>query len=111
MTMAAPFFSPTAIFFTNGNYGPPWTPPPERARRIILPRAKMNPSTFTSTVTWSNYMRYCQHDGCNRVIGRNGKSYLYGVAPGEPKRDVCRRCHRKLQRPSLKKWRIANGFG
>lgn len=111
MTMSEPFFSPTALSFTNQGSFPPWTPPPERARRVFLPRAKMDPRTFTCVVTWSNYMRYCQHDGCNRVIGRNGKSYSYGVAPGEPKRDVCQRCHHKLQRPSLKAWRVKNGFG
>jgi hypothetical protein len=112
MSMADPFLSSTAMSFSN--QGPPfepWTPPPERARRPFQPRAKVNPSTFTATVSWSNYMRVCQHDGCGRTMGRNGKSYCYGVAPGEPKRDVCRRCHMKLQRRSLKAWRVTNGFG
>jgi len=110
--MSDPFFSSTAIQFGNqestpttfqlGNdypYPPvEWVPPPKRARRIRLPRAKVDPRTFTSTVSWSNYFRVCQHDGCNRAIGFHGKSYHYGVAPGEPKRDVCRRCHMKFYR-------------
>jgi hypothetical protein len=106
MMMSDPFFSPTAIQF--GNQGPyvEWVTPPKRARRIDQPRAKVNSKTFTATVSWSNYFRVCQHDGCNRAIGRNGKSYLYGSAWGEPKRDVCHRCHMKLQRPSRRAWRL-----
>jgi hypothetical protein len=116
MGMSMPIWSSTAIFDENfsstavfgGNHGPPWTPPPERARRIVLHRAKVNPKTFTSTTTWSNYMRVCQHDGCGRTMGRNGKSYTYRVAPDDPRRDVCHRCHRKLQRRNLRAWRLEN---
>ncbi len=110
MGMAQPYDGPSTASFGNGfsnTFGTPtYVPAPERARRIVLPRAKVDPSRFRCVVTWSNYMRYCQHDGCNRVMGRNGTSYSYGSAVyDDPSRDVCARCHRKLQRPSLKKWR------
>lgn len=57
---------------------------------------------FRCVVTWREHGEKCFR--CARMLGHNGKGYLYERWAGNF--ELCRACHRVIQRRSLRQFRL-----